>query len=79
MERDERVRACYQHACLQWVSGQVRTNANLRQRLGIEQSNYPMASLVIKDTLGAQLAKLLNADGTQGGAAKYVPSGPEGL
>jgi hypothetical protein len=38
-----------------------------------------MASLVIKDTLGAQLAKLLNADGTQGGAAKYVPSGPEGL
>ena len=51
MEREERVRACYQHACLQWVSGQVRTNANLRQRLGIEQSNDPMASRVIKDTL----------------------------
>ena len=73
MEREDRVRACYQHACLQWVSGQVMTNASLRQRLGIEQSNYPMASRVIKDTLAAQLAKLLNPDGTQGGAAKYIP------
>jgi len=73
MERGDRVRACYQHSCLQWVSGKVMTNASLRQRLGIEQSNYPMASRVIKDTLGAQLVKLMNADGTQGGAAKYVP------
>lgn len=73
MEREDRIRACYQHACLQWVSGQVMTNASLRQRLGIEQTNYPLASKVIKDTIGAQLVKLLNPEGTQGGAAKYIP------
>ncbi len=29
MEREDRIRACHQHACLQWVSGQVMTNASL--------------------------------------------------
>jgi len=40
MERGDRARACDQHSCKQWVSGKVMTNASLRQRLGIEQSNH---------------------------------------
>ncbi|TGH27853.1 MAG: transcriptional regulator, partial [Aphanocapsa feldmannii 277cI] len=35
MDKVERIRACYQHACLQYVVRQPMTNASLRKRLGI--------------------------------------------
>ncbi len=73
MERADRVRACYQHACLQWVSGQSMTNATLRHRLGIDPKNYPMASRVIKDALGADLIKPMNPDAPPGVGARYLP------
>lgn len=52
MKREERIRACYQHACLKYVSGEEMTNASLRKRLGIKDSNYPAASRIIKDAIG---------------------------
>jgi len=57
MHRTERVRACYQHACLQYVSGTRMTNATLRKRLGIKKSSYPMASRIIADAVNAGLVK----------------------
>ena len=51
MNREERIRACYQHACLQYVSGKHMTNASLRKRLGIKDDNYPTALKIIKDAL----------------------------
>lgn len=39
MDRQERIRACYQHACLQYVSGKRMANVSLRKRLGIKDSN----------------------------------------
>jgi predicted HTH transcriptional regulator len=50
MDRADRIRACYQHACLCYVSGKRMTNATLRQRLEIKDSNYPIASRIIRDT-----------------------------
>ena len=44
MTKEERLRACYQHACLQWVANQRMTNATLRKRFGIADDNYAMAS-----------------------------------
>lgn len=73
MSRDERIRACYQHACLQYVSGRKMSNTSLRKRLGIKDSNYPLASRIIKDTIEAGLTKA-HAEWT--GAkrdATYVP------
>lgn len=67
MTRVERVRACYQHACLLYVSGKRMSNASLRKRLGIKDSNYPLASRIIKETIGAQLIK------PHGEGATYVP------
>ncbi len=73
MNREERVRACYQHACLQYVSGTKMSNASLRKRLAIKESNYPMASRIIRDAITAELIK----PGTEGTASKrdatYVP------
>lgn len=57
MSREERIRACYQHACLQYVSGGDMTNASLRKRLGIKESNYPTASKIIKDAADLNLIK----------------------
>ena len=36
MDRDDKLRACYQHACLQYVSGEKMTNESLRTRFNIE-------------------------------------------
>jgi len=51
MDREERIRACYQHACLLHVSGKRMTNASLRKRLGIKDSNYPQVSRIIRDSI----------------------------
>lgn len=48
MSPQERVRACYQHAALCYVSGKKMTNASLRERLGIAPQNAAQASSVIK-------------------------------
>jgi len=72
MGKEEKIRACYQHACLQWVSGSSMSNASLRDRFGIKQSNYPMASRIIKDTINANLIKPYGDIGSKR-TAKYVP------
>ena len=55
MDRDDRVRACYQHACLRYLSGDEMTNTTLRERFGIEQKNYSTASRIIRETIDAKL------------------------
>jgi predicted HTH transcriptional regulator len=72
MDRAERVRACYQHACLLYVSGKRLSNASLRKRLGIEDSNYPMASRIIRDAIDARLVKA-HGEGRSRRDATYVP------
>ena len=73
MDREERVRACYQHACLQHVSGKRMTNSSLRKRLGIEDKNYPMASRIIKDSISAKLIKPYEERIRSKKDASYVP------
>jgi predicted HTH transcriptional regulator len=70
MDRQDRIRACYQHACLWYVSGKQMTNATLRSRLRIEKHNYSMASRIIRDTIEAGLIR--QAGGSRKDA-NYVP------
>ena len=71
IDKNERVRACYQHACLRYVSNDKMNNQSLRARLGIEDKNYPMASRIIKDALEARVIKEENPDG--GSRHNYIP------
>jgi predicted HTH transcriptional regulator len=73
MDRQERIRACYQHACLLYVSGKRMTNATLRKRLGIDDANYSQASRIIGDTMKAEL--VMPHGGALGSKkyASYVP------
>ncbi len=73
MDRSDRIRACYQHAALQYVSGQAMTNASLRKRLGIEEKNYAIASRVIADAIAEGLVKPKDAASTSKKHASYVP------
>jgi ATP-dependent DNA helicase RecG len=73
MDKEDRIRACYQHSCLKYVSNEMMTNQSLRARFKIEEKNYPMASRIIRDTIDAGLIRVYDQSvGTKG--IKYVPS-----
>lgn len=72
MDSQDRIRACYLHACLRYVQRDPMTNASLRERFGIEPENSAMVSRVIKETLLSDLIKPFDPE--QGKRhAKYLP------
>lgn len=70
MTPQERIRACYQHASLKFVSGQRMSNATLRERLGIDPQNAAQASVIIKQALKAELIRTADPEHPKSG---YVP------
>lgn len=73
MDSNERTRACYQHACLQYVVDKKMTNESLRKRLGIKQSSYSLASRIIRDAIEAKLIKPFGNEVGSGKSATYIP------
>ena len=55
MEKAERIRGCYLHACLQHVTRQRMTNASIRRRFGIADKNASMASRLLNEAVKANL------------------------
>ena len=55
MDKRERERACYLHACLKYVQRDSMTNASIRERFGIDERNRSTASRLIRDVLEAGL------------------------
>ena len=55
MNMAERVRACYQHATLRWVSGARMSYPSLRSRFGVDASanHTVLVSRIIKATMDA--------------------------
>ena len=72
MNNEDKIRACYQHCCLQFVSGKKMTNESFRDRLGIEAKNYSIASRIIADTIEAKLVKPYS-DSQSKKYAQYIP------
>lgn len=73
MSREDRIRACYQHAALQYVSNRQMTNASLRERFKIEEKNYATASRIIADTIDGGLIKPFDPTNKSNKHAKYIP------
>jgi predicted HTH transcriptional regulator len=73
MDKKDRIRACYQHACLKFVSNEKMTNQTLRERLGIDEKNYPMVSRIFKETLEAGMIKESNPDNISKKLSSYIP------
>ncbi len=73
MDREDRIRACYQHAALLRVSNQIMSNATLRNRFSIDAHNYSIASRIISDTIKAGLIKPQDPTNSAPRHAKYLP------
>jgi predicted HTH transcriptional regulator len=73
MEKRDRVRACYLHACLKQVSNEEMTNETLRNRLNIPDKDYPKASRIIRETIEAGLVKPHDPGNRSRKHAKYLP------
>lgn len=73
LDKKEKVRACYQHACLKWVSNEKMTNQSLRERFQIEDHNYSIASRIIRDALEEKIIKEDDPESKSRKYASYVP------
>jgi predicted HTH transcriptional regulator len=73
MEKRDKIRACYQHCVLKYVSGYKMTNATLRNRFQIEEKNYPIASRILADTIKSNLIKDAAPDSKSKKHTKYIP------
>lgn len=70
MTPDERIRACYQHAILKWLSGDRMKNATLCDRFGIAKGNAAQTTKVIINSLKANFIKPADIDHPRAG---YIP------
>lgn len=72
MNREDRIRACYLHACLKYVTRGYLTNTSLRERFGIPAQNSATASRLIKEAV--ESGQILPYDPeTSKKLMKYVP------
>lgn len=68
---EERIRACYQHAVIKYISGGMKLkNSSLCIRFGIKKGNESQVSKVIKNALSKKLIKVADTDSPRSG---YYP------
>ncbi len=70
MTQDERIRACYFHAVLKFLSGDKMKNASLCSRLGIDPKNAAQTTGVINKALSAGLIRVADPEHPRAG---YIP------
>lgn len=72
MDKGDRVRACYLHACLRYVQRDFLTNASLRKRFGIEERNKATVSRYIREAVETGTIKPFDKAASRK-MMKYVP------
>lgn len=73
MDRDDRIRACYQHCALKWVMSERMTNQSLRERFHLPESKSAIISQIIAATTEAGLIKPDEKVGASRKFARYIP------
>jgi ATP-dependent DNA helicase RecG len=73
MGKSDRIRACYQHCCLRYVSNQRMSNQTLRERFGFDESKNVLISQVIGATKEIGLIKADDSASTSTRYARYLP------
>lgn len=72
MTKADRVRACYLHASLQYVTRKSMTNKTLRERFGVEEDKSAQVTRIINATIEAGLVKKVSLSESRRDSA-YVP------
>lgn len=73
MDRNDRIRACYQHCCLRYVMNQRMTNQSLRDRFKLPENKTATVSQIIAATVEAGKIKLADVTQTSTRYRSYVP------
>lgn len=74
MDRNDRIRACYQHCVLQLVLRKQMTNQSLRDRFGLSEGSSNTVSQIISAAIDQGLIKLDPNAPTSRKYARYLPS-----
>ena len=72
MDKADRVRACYLHSVLKYLSRSCLTNTSLRERFGVEEHNRSIISRLISDAVDAGVIVLHDPDASPK-HRKYIP------
>jgi ATP-dependent DNA helicase RecG len=73
MSKTDRIRACYQHCCLLYVTNQRMSNQTLRERFRLSESQTATVSHIIGATKEASLIKTDKSESSSTRYARYLP------
>jgi predicted HTH transcriptional regulator len=73
MTKSDKIRACYQHCALKYITDDYMTNASLRNRFKILDKNYSIASRIISETISANLIRVRDQESKAKKHTKYIP------
>lgn len=73
MSKEDRIRACYQHCCLLYISNQRMSNQTLRERFKLPESATATISLIIGAAKEAGLIKPDDMEAKSTRYARYIP------
>ena len=73
MSKTDRIRACYQHCCLMYVSNQRMSNQSLRERFRLPESKAATVSQVIAVTKDAGMIAADESESASTRYARYIP------
>lgn len=73
MDRDDKLRACYQHCVLHYILSKKMTNQSLRERFGLNNRQSDVVSRIISMAMEEKLIKFDDPASTSRRYAKYVP------
>jgi len=70
---EDKIHACYFHACIKYVQGEQLTNSSLRERFGLSSTASASISRLIKEAVRKNLIKPFDPD-TAPKYMKYIPA-----
>jgi predicted HTH transcriptional regulator len=73
MRRKDKINACYQHCCLQYMLNEKMTNQTLRERFEVEEKNYSTISRLIKEAIRVGVIKEEDPENKAKRHSKYLP------
>ena len=69
---EDRLWACYLHACIKYINSEYLTNRSLRERFGLIESSSGMVSRIIKEAVERKYIRPFDPD-TAPRYMKYIP------
>ena len=73
MDKNDRIRATYQHCTLKFLKQEPMNNTTLRERFGLKKKEHSKASKAISDTLEKDLIKPADPENKSTKHIKYIP------